>query len=187
MEPLSPSLWRTCKMLAGLKRIELLRQIYETPGRNVRTLGTAVGIKRSDASQELRRIQSRGLLRSRRQGVPLVYRMETDPLVPSAAPLLKALQSTFSNRPAKQDPYICAMARGLASERRIAIAQMLLSAPQSPVALRIHLNCSAPALAKNVRTLILSGFVRRKNGMLHFRTPLHPVAQTLARMLPPSR
>lgn len=172
-------------MLAGAKRIELLRQLHAGPGRSVSELGAAVGIKRSDASQELRRIQSRGLLKCRRQGVPLIYRMESDPQVSSAAPLLKALQTAFSGYPVNQDSRICGIAHGLASARREAIVRTLMNAPKSAVALRTHLNLSAPALAQNILTLMYSGFIKLKTGQYHFRCPAHPVARALIKLLPP--
>ena len=108
MANLNPTLWRTCKMLAGQTRIRLLRQLHRQPGPCVADLGKAVGIKRSDASQELRRIQSRGLLKSMRQGIPLVYRMEPDPKSPppppSSRPFAPASPPTRPNATPTSDP-----------------------------------------------------------------------------------
>ena len=57
MQNLNPTLWRTCKMLAGRTRIRMLRQLLEHPGECVSALGKRVAIKESAASQELRRIR----------------------------------------------------------------------------------------------------------------------------------
>ncbi|MGD9780970.1 MAG: hypothetical protein AB7V14_02320 [Kiritimatiellia bacterium] len=183
MKTLNPTLWRTCKMLAGQKRIQLLRQLYGHPGRNVSELGAAVGIKRACASQELRRIQSRGLLKAKRQGLPLIYRMETDPQVPSASPLLHAIRSALASRPPERDLDMCRLAQGLAHERRIAIARVLLIAPRSAIDLNRLLRIAAPTLAKHLRILVHSGWAIRKGHLLYFKPPPHPLAQALANLL----
>ena len=183
MEFLNPTLWRTCKMLAGSKRVQMLRQLRECPGRSVTEIGVSVGVKRSDASQELRRIQSRGLLKSKRQGIPLVYRMEADPQVPSAAPLLKAIQTALASRLPEQDAEMCAIAKGLANERRVGIARILRDSPQTPLDLQMRLNLSAPALAKHIRSLVNSGFAEKRKTLIHFKVPQHPLARALAKQL----
>ena len=180
---LNPTLWRTCKMLAGNKRVRLLRQLYERPGRNVSDLGSAVGIKRACASQELRRIQSRGLLKAARCGRPLIYRLEADPQVSSAAPLLKAIQSALRLYPASRDPDMCAIANGLAHERRIAIARTILERPCSIPDLQMQLHLSSFGLAQHLRSLEKSGFVELNGSLVGFKVPSHPLARTLVDLL----
>ena len=184
---LNPTLWRTCKMLAGTKRIHLLRQLHERPGQSVKALGEAIGVKRSDASQELRRIQSRGLLKSKRQGIPLIYRLEADPQVPSAAPLLKALQAALTAYPPKYDAAISHIAKGLANERRIAIARALIARPGASGNLQRQLDLSRSALAQHLHVLAKSGFAIRHDGRYYFTTPPHPVARALVRLLQQNR
>ena len=183
MGNLNPTLWRTCKMLAGKTRIRLLRQLHQHPGRNVSELGASVGIQRADASQELRRIQSRGLLKSARQGCPLVYAVKPDPQVVSAAPLLKAIQTALTSRPPERDLEMCVLAHGLAHERRIRIAQALLESPRSLADLVPIVNIPAPSLAKHVNALIHSGFAVKQNELIHFAEPRHPLARALVILL----
>lgn len=183
MGHLNPTLWRTCKMLSGQTRIRLLRQLHQHPGRNVRDLGAAVGIKRAGASQELRRIQSRGLLKSARHGCPLVYSMQPDPQVASAAPLLKAIQTALTSRPPERDLEMCVLTHGLAHERRIRIARALLESPRSISDLGPIVNVPAPSLAKHVRALINSGFATKRNDQIHFTEPRHPLARALVVLL----
>ncbi len=184
---LHPTLWRTCKMLAGEKRIELLRQLYDQPGQSVKELGIAVGIKRSAASQELRRIQSRGLLASHRQGIPLIYRMEPDPQVSSALPLLSALRTALGTASPRWDSKICRIAKGLANERRIAIARALIAQPDTIGNLQRRLSLSRSALVQHLSILRQSGFSCSHSGRYCFSTPAHPVARALARLLQNSR
>ncbi len=183
MKSLNPTLWRTCKMLAGHKRIQLLRQLYEHPGQNVTELGRAVGIKRSDASQELRRIQSRGLLKSERKGLPLLYRMEPDPQVSTAAPLLRAIQTALATFPSKRDIDMCVMANGLAHERRMTIVRLLIESPRSMADLQMQLHLAPFGLSQHVLTLVNSGFAEQKKALFLFQMPPHPLAKTLIHQL----
>lgn len=184
---LNPTLWRTCKMLAGATRVKLLRQLYAHPGRNVSALGAAVGIRRACASQELRRIQSRGLLQAARRGRPLIYRLEADPQVPSAAPLLKAIQAAMERLPARRDPDICAIANGLAHARRIAIARVLLIGPCASADLQFRLRLSAFGLEQHLKTLEQGGWVKRQGSQVRFQPPPHPLAHALTDLLKPAK
>lgn len=180
---LNPTLWRTCKMLAGRKRIQLLRALCERPGQCVKDLGEAVGVKRSDASQELRRIQSRGLLKAQRQGLPMIYRLEPDPQVSSAAPLIKSLQAAMRAYPPSRDADIVQMAMGLANERRLAIIKAL-SAHQGTIGeLQRRLGYSRSALSQHLQVLVQSGFIAKHRGLYRFRPPAHPVGRALIRLL----
>lgn len=186
MHALNPTLWRTCRALAGDKRIQLLRQIHDRPGRNVAALAESVGIGRADASQELRRIQSRGLLQAERRGVAVIYRLGADPQVRSAAPLVKALETAFAERPPARDSEMATLAFGLAYPRRIALAQALLSGPKSETELSMALRLSAFAVFSHLRVLRDSGWVRREHGRGVLAPPDHPLAKALFRLLPPS-
>lgn len=184
MKPnLNPTLWRTCRMLAGRKRVELLRQLHDLPGRNVTDLGQAVGIKRADASQELRRIQSRGLLKSKRCGLPLIYQMEADPQVSSAAPLLQAIQAALAATNPGQDARMCEIARGLAHERRIAILRILLTGPCTFADLSQQLHISPTSLADHLSVLLETNWISRKKDIIRWRPIRHPLAQTLLTLL----
>ncbi len=183
MKTLNPTLWRTCRMLAGANRIRLLRAMAEKPGQSVTELARALGVGTSDASQELRRIQSRGLLKSSRDGIRVVYRLEADPQVPTAAPLLKALKSAFSNFPPERDNELRQLAFGLAYPRRIAIARALQAAAQTELDLSSTLKLSSFAVQSHAKILQDGGWIRRDGRIRRFATPDHPLAEALARQL----
>ena len=183
MQNLNPTLWRTCKMLAGRTRIRLLRELHGHPGEGVSALGQRAEIGESAASQELRRIQSRGLLRAERRGAHLVYRMAADPQVSSAAPLVKAIQTALSTLPPERDPEMAAIAAGLSHERRIQIARVLLEGPRSVPELRFTARISAHPFQMHLTTLLTSGFVTRTPEGTQFSVPDHPLAKALAKLL----
>lgn len=184
MHTLNPTLWRTCRMLSGTTRLRLLRSLEEHPGRNVSELARAVGVGLSAASQELRRIQSRGLLQAERRQASLVYRFGADPQVPSAAPILKALRTALAHRGSKEDAQIQALARGLGHPSRIALLKSLMHGPKNAFALQQEFHLAFRTLDRHLRPLLDSGLIRRENRLLRFVPPVHPLAKALLRLLP---
>lgn len=182
---LNPTLWRTCRMLAGATRVKLLRELHDRPGRGVTELARAAGIGTSDASQELRRIQSRGLLQVDRRGSHVLYRFGADPQVASAAPLLRALRTTLARNRKTQDPEIARIAQGLAHPRRIAIAKALRRSPLRPGQLREALGLATSTARPHLARLVESGWVKRAGDWLVLEPAGHPLAKALIRLLEP--
>jgi DNA-binding transcriptional ArsR family regulator len=170
-------------VLSGQTRLKLLRQLHDIPGQSVSTLAKAVGIGVSDASQELRRIQSRGLLKPYRQGAFLIYRLEPDPQVPSAAPLLQALQATLSGHPSEQDPEMIPLATGLSHPRRIQMVRLLMPAPLSTQNLRQVAGIPVCPLSHHLAVLKAGGWIHGNKTLWTFRPPDHPLARTLVQLL----
>lgn len=184
MQNLNPTLWRTCRMLSGATRIQLLRCLEENSGRNVSELAQAVGVGLSAASQELRRIQSRGLLQTERRKASLIYRFGADPQVPSATPILKTLRTTLSTRDPGGDARIQSIAHGLGHPKRIALLKSLMDSPKSTFALQKEFHLSFRTIDRHLRTLLESGLIRRDNRTLHYVPPTHPLAKALIKLLP---
>ena len=183
MQNLNPTLWRTCKMLAGRTRIRMLRQLLEHPGECVSALGKRVAIKESAASQELRRIQSRGLLQAERRGVRLIYRPVADSQVSSAAPLLKAIQTALAAFPAERDEEMAVIAAGLAHERRVRIVRILMAGRQTPLDLQFAAKITPHPFRAHMATLLASGFVVRSGAEVQFAVPDHPLAKALSKLI----
>ena len=183
MKNLNPTLWRTCRMLTGTHRVRLLRELHDRPGQSVSQLAAAVGIGPSDASQELRRIQSRGLLKSERTQGRVIYRLEADPQVASAGPLLKALRTALASLPPKQGADIARIAAGLAWSRRVAMAHALLGGPKTSTELSVELRLSSFAVYSHLRILRQAGWIQQKNGRVQLVTPDHPLGRILVQLL----
>ena len=180
---LTPTLWRTCRVLAGSTRLTLLRQIVEMPDRCVTDLAAAAKISESRASQELRRLQSRGLLKRSCQGAAVVYLPIPDPQVPSAAPLLKALQAAWSGTPPGEIDEVARRAMGLACERRVSIVRALAQQPQSAVDLANLVRTGPDNLKKHLRILRESGWVAKEGKTFALRPATHPVQAALLKLL----
>ena len=179
---LNPTLWRTCRMLAGETRLGLLRLLVERPGLSVAEYADEAGVGRSFASQELRRIQSRGLLKSSKDSGKTIYRLEADPQVPSAAPLLKALKKHMESQSAEEDAELARVVFGLAYHRRVSLLRALLSGPKSGIALSEEMGWSAFATYNHLSVLEASGWVRRENRHWAARVPAHPLGAVLNKL-----
>lgn len=116
MTMMNPTLWRTCRVLSHPGRIRLLRLVLSHPDAGVSELAELAGISQPSATQELRRLQSRGLLKRIPVGRRVTFLPIPDPQVPTAEPLLQALETAL-NAGAEQEEIIARLARGLAHEK----------------------------------------------------------------------
>ncbi len=182
---LSPTLWRTCRVLSGTVRVRLLRQLFDDPNRCVSEMACAAGIGESDASQELRRLQSRGLLQRQAIGAKVLYRPGADPQVSSAAPLLAALRKSMALPPEQDEELIC-IAKGLSHERRIHLARLLMQGNQTFSNLFLQANLNPAALRRHLVPLREGGWLQRQGRRFVFAPPPHPLARALYKLLDPA-
>lgn len=182
MKPLSPTLWRTCRVLNGRVRLDLLSGVINEPGQNVSQLADRVGIGVSDASQELRRLQSRGLLKRSCAGRSVIYLPVPDPLVPTAAPLLKTLQSILA-KPQVDLGEIAKIAKGPACERRIAMLRILAQGPRTTARLAEETRINPDTLKQHLGTLQKSGWVEKQGRTFIQSRATHPLHAALLKLI----
>ncbi|HAL92205.1 MAG TPA: hypothetical protein DCM68_04180 [Verrucomicrobia bacterium] len=182
MKQLNPTLWRTCRALTGRTRLGLLRHVLEQPGLNVSQLAKHLEIGISDASQELRRLQSRGLLKRSCPGASVVYLPIPDPQVPSAGPLLKALQATWDGNRSGNE-VIALLAKGLACERRVSVVRALSQHPCSAAQLADLVRTGPDNLKAHLRILRETGWVVKTGKAFVLRPATHPVQVALLKLL----
>ena len=182
MKQLNPTLWRTCRALSGRTRLGLLRRVLAQPDCNVSRHAEQLAIGISDASQELRRLQSRGLLKRSCQGTAVVYLPIPDPQVPSAAPLLKALQTVWSGNSGTIED-VARWAMGLACERRVSIVRALSQRPRNAGELADLVRTRPDNLKKHLRVLRESGWVAKAGKTFALRPATHPVQAALLKLL----
>jgi DNA-binding transcriptional ArsR family regulator len=180
---LHPTLWRTCRILAGGTRLQLLRWVVAQPGKTVSDLALAVGISLPRASQELRRLQSRGLIQAVRVGKRVRYQPIPDPEVPSAALLLAATEPVFRRFSDVSASRFVEVASAFSHPRRIAIAQELLRGPRYSIALRRAVGVPKIAFNRHLKVLRARALVVRRKGKNHFAVNSHPLAKALARVI----
>ncbi len=181
MYKLHPTLWRTCRMLSGQTRLELFRRIVAHPGLTVSDLASQLRISLPRASQELRRIQSRGLVQAERRGLFVRYRPEPDPSVPTAKPLLRAVQNSFQLDPAND--VLIAIAQAGSHARRLALLQLLLRGPWELHELEEIAGMTHLTLQRNLRLLEKAGLIRRSDKTISLTETEHPLARCLLDLL----
>ena len=180
---LNPTLWRTCRILAGKTRLSLLRRILKQPGQTVSQLAEAEGISLPRASQELRRLQSRGLLKAERSGLFVKYHPISDPQVLSAKPLLQAIREMFARFPPATDELGIMMAAGFSHARRIAIVRVLQKGPGDIHALRLAVRMPIRSLSYHLRLLQKGGWIQRGGTVWELAPNDYPLAKCLRRLL----
>lgn len=179
---LHPTLWRTCRALGGKTRLELFRLVADQPGQTVAELARTVRISRPRASQELRRLQSRGLLKAVREGRFVRYHPVSDPLVPTAKPILQAMLECFRRFHASADSEISKVAAAFSHSRRIAILCELAKGPRSFNQLASATGNSAALLDHHLEPLQQAGLIMLHRRSIRLADTTHPLAQCLIRL-----
>lgn len=183
MPMLHPTLWRTCRVLAGPTRLVLFRLIVDQPGQSVSELAERMDLSRPRASQELRRLQSRGLVRADRTGRFVFYHPAPDRLVSTAPPLLEAMQEAFRRFPPTADAQTIRIAVAGSHSRRLAMLRLLLVGPWKSSLLRDTLGMAPDAFHRHLALLQAGGLVLRQGRILEVTTPDHPLAIALFEIL----
>ena len=153
---LTPSLWRTCRVLANTRRLCLLRSVCGDGGGCVSDLAQRTGLPEEKASQHLRLLQSRGLLRAVRTGPRVLYLARADPLVRHAVPLLAALRDAVRAEVADD---LLRQLTAFTHPRRQVLVRCLADRPGDVDELAMRSGISRPALFRHLRKLVCRGFV----------------------------
>ena len=164
----------------------MLRYLIEHPDKPVSAVARNLKVPRPVASQYLRALNARGLLRARREGRWVYYRASPDESVGEAKPLLHALERTFAQKsdsvsaifrlvtafthPRRQEIFLALPSRGIAFDELISKTGI------SPDALRRHL-----------KKLVDRGFVAAEDDVYRRTVVEGDLARTLARLACSSR
>jgi len=180
---LHPTLWRTCRILAGPTRLRLLRLVVNEPGRTVSGLADAAHISLTRASQELRRLQSRGLLQANRKNCFVIYSPIPDPLVPTAKPLLAAMRSTFRTDSPETDLHVIDIATAFSHPRRLAIISELLKNSLPFKKLHLAVNIPLPSFKRHLHILMQRGMAQTTRQIWSVTPIKHPLSRCLVHIL----
>ena len=180
---LTPTLWRTSRVLAGKTRLDLLRRILAGTGPGVSEFAAAAGLSEPRASQELRRLQSRGLLRAERKGAYVVYRPIPDPQVSSAKPILDAVGETFARFPSAAAEQIMATASGLSHARRVDLVRRLRGGAADLAGLQAAVPMPLVSLWRHLHELEVRGWAVREGRRWKIASNEAPLAACLLKLL----
>jgi DNA-binding transcriptional ArsR family regulator len=181
MSKLRPSLWRTCRVLASETRLKLLWEIFADGECFVGELGRRVRISDQNASIQLRLLNSRGLISSRRSGMMVLYRTEPNEEVEFSKDLLNALRECCEREvPIRR---VIRSATAFTHERRIRVVQLLSRSPLRPADLESRTGIGARALYRHLAKLEARGCVRRDHGLCRLAVPDNPLGVCLMKII----
>lgn len=156
---LTPTLWRTCRMLANQNRLAVLHLLFEHGEMTVSEMSARTHHSMDVTSTMLRQLQARGLLRTRRTGRWVYYRPAADPLVAHARELLTALRPCISTPSGRRRAFRDLTA--FTHPRRIALVRAMASGIEEAGVLRRACAISEPAFHRQVGKLMARGVVRK--------------------------
>ena len=180
---LNPTLWRTCRVLTGATRLALLRRLLRKPGQTVSQLAEAERVSMPRASQELRRLQSRGLLRAERRRGHVRYHPDPDPQVATARPILAALGRDREWLATGAAERIRRLAAGASYERRLDLLRELKKGPRDAPALRAAAGQPAISLYRHLYELRRCGWVTQERRQWRLAANGHPLARGLRKLI----
>ena len=175
---LSPTLWRTMRVLAHPRRLRLLAVLFWNTPLSVSDCAKRCGLPRVSASLALRQLQARGLIRAERSGRWVRYSPIPDPLVAHASAINAAMRIALRPKNAHL-PSIAKCTTAFTHERRIRIVHTLMSGPRTMDALSAACRISAPALIRHVDKLTRRAVLQREADLVSLIPPTTPLAAAL--------
>ncbi len=154
---LQPTLWRTCRVLANRTRLRIFVLLLEQPGQTVSTVATRLKLSLPVASQYLRAMEARGLLKVRRFGLRVAYRIADDQTGPVQG-LVRAMRQTFRRNSSPAET-IFNQATAFTHARRIECFRVLSGRPQTLAELSAATGISVRAIIRHMNKLETRGFV----------------------------
>ena len=173
-----PTLWRTCRVLANRKRLQILALLIRQPNQTVSAVAERMSLSMPAASQYLRALEARGLLTCRRVGRRVEYR--PSPGEGAAEEIVKALRLAFRRR-ARPIEAIFKLATGFTHPRRIEVFRALTNGGDSFAKLQAATNTPARALSRHLAKLEARGFVRDEGALYVATIHRDPFGRVLAR------
>ncbi len=179
---LQPMLWRTCRVLANRRRLEILRLLVHEHGLMVSTVAQRLKLPLPVTSQYLRALEARGFLRARRVANRVYYSFCADdaggPVQPLLAPLRAALQSD-----SRCIEMLFKRATAFTHPRRIEIFRDLKQSRRTMGELNARTRISRFALGRHVGKLEARGFVVAGAGDYAVGEPRDAFGRALARLV----
>src|SRR5208282_6924615 len=183
---LQPTLWRTCRVLANDTRLRLLAQLVRKQPQSVSELAAQCSLTLPIASQSLRALEARGLLRVNRIRRRVEYHIPTRSEAGSLADLIAALLAVLHRKPLPTRA-IMKLATAFTHPTRIQIHRMLQSGPRTRRQLQATIRLSSLALWRHLRKLKARGFVRHNDTQRAYECCNHPdrIGRALSQLAAP--
>ena len=174
---LEPTLWRTCRVLTHGKRLEILERLAGTGEASVTRIAKDCGVSLPAATQHLRQLQSRGLIRAARRSRWVYYSAAPDPLVKHSKGVLEAVLQALRRR--HTHALIRQDLTAFTHPRRLVILRALADHPAGPFDLAARCRISRPAVFRHLDKLRRRGVVEVVVDRYQLAQPPSPLARAL--------
>lgn len=179
--PRQPTLWRTCRVLANRKRLQILALLIRQPNQTVSAVAMQMKLSLPAASQYLRALEARGFLTCRRVGLRVEYRPSATTSKDAAGEILTALRLVFRRR-AQPVEALFKLATAFTHPRRVEVFRAVKDGKDSFGKLQAATHISTRALSRHLAKLEARGFVKSELEIYAVITQTHPFARAVARL-----
>ena len=176
-----PTLWRTCRVLANRKRLQILALSIRQPNQTVSAVAGHMRLSLPAASQYLRALEARGLLTCRRVGLRVEYRPSAATVEGAAGEILTSLRLVFRRR-AQPIEALFKLATAFTHPRRVEVFRAVKNGTDSFGKLQAATHISARALSRHLAKLEARGFVKSEMEVYAVKNQAHPFGRVLARL-----
>lgn len=178
--PLQPTLWRTCRAIANRTRLQIFSLLLQHPNQTVSVIAERLHQSLPLTSQYLRILEARGLLKARRAGRKVEYRLRPSN-GDAASRLAEALRKTF-HRKTEPVETVFRLATEFTHPRRIEIFRIIHVQPCTLAQLQAVTHISGWALARHLRKLQARHFVVCRRGFYFTTGRTDDLSRELARL-----
>lgn len=161
VQPLQPTLWRTCRVLANRRRLRMLQLLATERAMTVTAVAERLGLPAPVTSQYLRALEARGLLRARRDGSRVSYRFPSRGESGRLEAVLTALRAGFRCDPGYAEVAFRS-ATAFTHPRRIEIYRSVCGGNGALEPLCDMTKASRFAVVRHLAKLAARGFIRRQ-------------------------
>ena len=176
---LTPTLWKTCRVVANPVRLRILRILMKKKVLTVMDMVQMMDMPKGTISLYLKELQARGLIHAKRKSVNVFYEFKSDPIVPQAAKIMDIVTALFRGKGSDKD--IIALFSALRTSNAVKMLAYLLKDGGwvDCTALGRRLRISLLTVLKHRRTLCRNGFVEieapiRRRVLSRIRAMPHP-------------
>jgi predicted ArsR family transcriptional regulator len=178
---LSPTLWRTARVIANRNRIAMFRALLLSSGKTVEEVASETGLSMATASLYLKALQARGLVQATRISRFVSYRAVPDPSAEITPKVFSLLCNAFKVWVLSDDDVFRAFT-AYTHPRRIAIIRFLSATSQAVTTREIAAGTgmSTDAAWRHLGKLTRRGILAHENGGWRISgTPPNPLAESL--------
>ena len=188
-DKLSPTLWRTCRVLMNDVRLRLLWAVVTNADQlNVTSVSRLLGIPQPVASNGLRALQARGLIGVRRERYSVYYNLADDRSLPEATALRNAFVEFFETRELENEwtKNMCVILKAFTHFNRLAMLRRLAKGESDKTALAKASGVIVKTIEHHIHLLSRAGLVlmraNEKRLAVYSLVPQsHPIAAELLR------